>query len=136
MGEDPNPAGAPVATILSVEDIPENQLLMKRKLERAGHTVLTAENGVEAIAVARAEAIDLILMDLNMPVMDGFDATRILKSQAGTQQIPIIAVSAYVNLQAEATAAGCDAFQGKPIDWATFLDRIRALIEARAGAGA
>ena len=136
MGEDPNPAGAPVATILSVEDIPENQLLMKRKLERAGHTVLTAENGVEAIAVARAEAIDLILMDLNMPVMDGFDATRILKSQAGTQQIPIIAVSAYVNLQAEAKAAGCDAFQGKPIDWATFLDRIRALIEARAGAGA
>ncbi|MBL8619215.1 MAG: response regulator [Deltaproteobacteria bacterium] len=123
-----------MATILSVEDIPENQLLMKRKLERAGHTVLTAENGVEAIAVARAEAIDLILMDLNMPVMDGFDATRILKSQAATQQIPVIAVSAYVNLQAEATAAGCDAFQGKPIDWAAFLDRISALIAARAGA--
>ena len=117
-----------MATILSVEDIPENQLLMKRKLERAGHTVLMAENGVEAIAVARSEAVDLILMDLNMPVMDGFDATRILKSQAGTQHIPVIAVSAYVNLQAEATAAGCDAFQGKPIDWPSFLDRVTALI--------
>lgn len=125
-----------MATILSVEDVPDNQLLMTRKLERAGHTVLTAENGVEAIHVARSEVVDLILMDLNMPVMDGFEATRVLKSQPATQQIPVIAVSAYVNLQAEAAAAGCDAFQGKPIDWPSFLERIDALIAARGGAGA
>jgi len=119
-----------MATILSVEDVPENQLLMRRKLVRAGHAVLTADNGVEAVAAARNEAVDLILMDLNMPVMDGFDATRILKSQSATQHIPIIAVSAYVNLQAEAIAAGCDQFLGKPIDWSALMRRIDSLLPA------
>lgn len=117
-----------VATILSVEDIAENQVLMTRKLKRAGYTVLTAENGVEALQIAREEPIDLILMDLEMPVMDGFQATRILKSQPGTRDVPVIAVTGYVPFRDEAIAAGCDAFHAKPIDWDRLLAMIAGLL--------
>ena len=116
-------------TILSVEDIPENQLLMRRKLIREGFTVVTAENGVEALQAARDQPIDLILMDLEMPVMDGFQATRILKSQAATKAVPIIAVTGYVPFRDEAMAAGCDAFHSKPVDWGKLLDTIDALLK-------
>lgn len=121
-----------MATILSVEDIAGNQILMTRKLKREGYKVLTAENGVEALQVAREETIDLILMDLEMPVMDGFQATRILKSQPGTRHVPIIAVTGYVPFRDEAIAAGCDAFHAKPIDWERLLSLIASLLPAPA----
>jgi two-component system cell cycle response regulator DivK len=114
--------------ILYIEDNDDNIYVVKNRLERAGFTVLVATDGEQGIAMALGEKPDLILMDLRLPVLDGWEATRRLKALGQTKTIPIIALSAHAMSgdREEALAAGCDDYDTKPIDFA----RLRAKIDA------
>ena len=114
--------------ILYVEDNEDNIYMLARRLKRSGFDVLIARNGQQGISLARSEAPDLILMDLKLPVLDGWEATRRLKSDPQTARIPVIALSASaMNADAEsAFDAGCNDFALKPVDFAQLLDKIDA----------
>jgi CheY-like chemotaxis protein len=114
--------------ILYVEDNDDNVFVVRSRLGRAGFTVLVAGDGLQGIELARVEQPDLILMDLSLPVLDGWEATRRLKAGADTKHIPVIALSAHAMTgdRDEALAAGCDDYDTKPIDFA----RLRAKIDA------
>jgi CheY-like chemotaxis protein len=114
--------------ILYVEDNDDNVYVVKSRLTRWGHTVLVAGDGQQGIDMAIAERPDLILMDLSLPVLDGWEATRRLKASAETKAIPVIALSAHAMAgdRDKALDAGCDDFDTKPIDFA----RLRAKIDA------
>ena len=114
--------------ILYVEDNDDNIYVLKRRLTRAGYTVLVAMDGEQGIVMARAEKPDLILMDLSLPVLDGWEATRRLKGAPETRAIPVIALSAHAMTgdREKALAAGCEDFDTKPVDF----DRLRAKIQA------
>jgi two-component system, cell cycle response regulator DivK len=116
--------------ILLVEDNELNREVLFRRLTKAGYHVLTAVNGQEAVERAHADPPDLVLMDMNLPVMDGFTATRLLKADAKTRPIPVIALTALVmpGDRDRCLEAGCDDYDGKPIDFPTLLSKIRALI--------
>ena len=116
--------------ILYVEDNDDNIYLITRRLGRSGFEVIVAKDGEEGIAMARSEAPSLILMDLDLPVVDGWEATRRLKASAETRHIPVIAVSAYamVGDRKRALAAGCDDFISKPVDLKALLDGIKSLL--------
>ena len=116
--------------ILLVEDNEMNRDMLSRRLERRGYTVLLAVDGAEGVAKAKAEAPDLILMDMSLPVMDGWEATRTLKASSVTSGIPIIALTAHAMAADEqkARAAGCDDFDTKPIEFAGLLGKIERLI--------
>ena len=117
--------------ILCVEDNDDNIYTLHRRLTRWGHTVLIARDGREGIAMARAERPDLIVMDMNLPKLDGWEATRALKSSDETKHIPILALTAHamVGDREKALAAGCDDFATKPASF----DEVRAKIEALVG---
>jgi CheY-like chemotaxis protein len=117
--------------ILCVEDNDDNIFTLHRRLTRWGHTVLIARDGREGIAMASAERPDLIVMDLNLPKLDGWEATRRLKSSAETKHIPILALTAHamVGDREKALAAGCDDFATKPVSF----EEVRAKIEALVG---
>ncbi len=117
--------------ILLVEDNEMNRDMLSRRLLRRGMEVIVAENGEEGVAKARHERPDLILMDISLPVMDGYEATRILKADAECGKIPIIALTAHAMAgDRESTlAAGCDDFDTKPIELPRLLDKIRALLQ-------
>ena len=114
--------------ILYVEDNEDNVYVLQQRLTRAGHTVLIARDGAEGIAMAQAERPDLIIMDLSLPVLDGWEATRRLKAAAETRAIPVIALSAHAMAgdREKALDAGCDDYDSKPID----IARLRAKIDA------
>jgi two-component system cell cycle response regulator DivK len=114
--------------ILYVEDNEDNIYVLKNRLARVGHTVLIAGDGEQGIAMALAEKPDLILMDLSLPVLDGWEATRRLKASSETSAIPVIALSAHAMSgdREKALEAGCDDFDTKPVDFA----RLRAKIQA------
>ena len=114
--------------ILYVEDNEDNIYVLKNRLARIGHTVLIAGDGEQGIAMALAEKPDLILMDLSLPVLDGWEATRRLKAAPETRAIPVIALSAHAMAgdREKALDAGCDDFDTKPVDFA----RLRAKIQA------
>ena len=116
--------------ILYVEDNDDNIYMITRRLGRKGYEVIVAKDGEEGIAMARSEAPSLILMDLDLPVVDGWEATRRLKASDETRHIPVIAVSAYamVSDRAQAMAAGCDDFFSKPVDLKGLLKRIESLL--------
>ena len=120
--------------ILYVEDNEDNIYVLKNRLARIGHTVLIAGDGEQGIAMALAEKPDLILMDLSLPVLDGWEATRRLKASPETSAIPVIALSAHAMAgdREKALEAGCDDFDTKPVDFA----RLRAKIEALLPRGA
>src|SRR5438128_269178 len=105
--------------ILYVEDNDDNIFVVYRRLGGWGHTVLIARDGREGLAMARSERPDLILMDLSLPVLDGWEATRRLKAAPDTKAIPIIALSAHAMAgdRERALDAGCDDFDTKPIDF-------------------
>ena len=105
-----------MATVLIVEDNPDNREIYRTYLEFAGHTVVEAANGVEGVALARVRSPDIILMDVTMPVMDGLEATRRIKSDPDTAAIPIIMLSAHeLDSDREAAAlAGADGYLSKP----------------------
>ena len=116
--------------ILYVEDNEENVYMLRRRLEKRGYDLIIAEDGAKGVEVAQREQPDLILMDLSLPVLSGWDAARQLKSTAGTGRIPIIALSAHAldGERQKALAAGCDDFETKPVDLARLLEKITRLI--------
>jgi CheY-like chemotaxis protein len=120
-----------MAKILYVEDNEDNVYMLKRRLERRGHTVDVAGDGAAGVECARTDPPDLILMDLSLPVMDGWEASRQLKAAPETNRIPIIALSAHV-LEGErqkALAAGCDEFDTKPVELDRLLGKIDTLLK-------
>ena len=120
--------------LLYVEDNDDNVYMLKMRLELLdGFEVLTAENGERGYEAAVAERPDIILMDLEMPIVDGWEATRRLKSNPETRDIPVIAFSAHAlaGEREEAFAAGCDEFETKPIDFARLVAAIRRILAAR-----
>lgn len=122
--------------ILIAEDQEDNRDILVRRLERKGHELHEAKNGAEAVAIAESVAPDLILMDVSMPIMSGIEATRALKSQAGTAHIPVIVLTAHAlpSVRDECVSAGCDGFATKPLDFPALLSTIDAVIAARAPA--
>ncbi len=116
--------------ILYVEDNEDNVYMLHGRLTRAGFTVVVAPDGEQGVALAASEAPDLILMDLSLPVLDGWEATRRLKVASQTRAIPVIALSAHAmeGDRARALAAGCDDYETKPIDFPRLLEKIRALL--------
>ncbi len=116
--------------ILCVDDNDTNLYLLTRVLESAGLEVLTAKSGAAGVEMARSAAPDLFLMDLNMPTMDGCEATRRIRAQPETQSIPVIALSAYDEAERQdlAKAAGCDDYLVKPLDVRSLLSKINALL--------
>jgi two-component system cell cycle response regulator DivK len=115
--------------ILYVEDNDDNVYMLKNRLTRAGYTVVVATDGAQGVALAASEQPDLILMDLGLPVLDGWEAARRIKAAPTTSRIPIIALSAHAMTgdQEKALAAGCDDFDTKPVELQRLLDKIRSL---------
>jgi CheY-like chemotaxis protein len=115
--------------ILLVEDNETNCDMLQRRLQRHGYEVAEADNGVSGIVAAQRDSPDVILMDLNLPEMDGWEAARRLKADAMTREIPIIALTAYASEadRAKAIEAGCDDYETKPLDLEQLLKKIRAL---------
>ena len=116
--------------ILYVEDNDDNVYVVKNRFTRAGFTVLVATDGEQGVAMAAAEKPDLILMDLRLPVVDGWEATRRIKAQPETQHIPIIALTALAMTgdREKALEAGCDDFDTKPVEMPRLLEKVRALL--------
>ncbi|MFM8275057.1 MAG: response regulator, partial [Gemmata sp.] len=128
-----------MARILLVEDEQVNRDLFRRRLERKGHTVLTADSGLLAVAYTLNEKPDLVLMDLGLPDIDGWEATRRVKADPTTAAVPVIVLSAHVTTDAKekAFAAGCQDFETKPVNWEVLFRKIdewvaKARAEARA----
>ena len=120
--------------VLYVEDNDDNLYMLKMRLELLGEfEVLAAEDGAKGCAMASAEAPDVILMDLEMPVVDGWEAARRLKSDPHTRAIPIIGLSAHAlaGEREKAIAAGCDEYDQKPVDFDRLVATIRRLVADR-----
>lgn len=117
-------------TILLVEDNEMNRDMLSRRLERKGYRVITAPDGVQGNALARSESPDLILMDMSLPVMNGWEATRLLKSDQATRHIPVIALTAHALAtdRVKAIQAGCDDYDTKPVDFARLQEKINSLL--------
>jgi CheY-like chemotaxis protein len=117
--------------ILLVEDQPPLRDMLVRRLKKRGFDVVLAGDGAEACTVARAERPDVILMDMHLPVLDGWEASRQLKTAADTQAIPIIALTAdaMAGDREKALKAGCDDYETKPIDLPVLLDKIQKLLQ-------
>jgi len=117
--------------ILLVEDNDMNRDMLLRRLRRRGYDVVVAINGSDGVEKATSEVPDLILMDMSLPVMDGWEATRQLKSQPGTQKIPIIALTAHAMSgdREKCLDAGCDDYDTKPIEFPRLIGKIQAFLE-------
>jgi CheY-like chemotaxis protein len=120
--------------ILLVEDNEMNRDMLARRLQRRGFEVVVAVDGMEGIVLAASEAPDTILMDMSLPELDGWEATRRLKSAPSTRSIPVIALTAHAMSgdRDRALAAGCDDYETKPIDLSRLVAKIQAL-HARGG---
>ncbi len=116
--------------LLLVEDNEMNRDMLSRRLERKGYQVLIAVDGEQGIAMAQSQSPDLILMDMSLPVIDGWEATRRLKAAPDTRGIPVIALTAHamVGDREQALSAGCDDYDIKPIDLPRLLEKIEALL--------
>jgi CheY-like chemotaxis protein len=121
-----------MTTILIVEDNEMNRDMLSRRLERKGYQVLMAVDGEMGIEVARSGAPDLILMDMSLPVVDGWEATRRLKADAALRHIPVIALTAHAmaNDRDKALEAGCDDYDTKPIELPRLLAKMETLLLA------
>jgi CheY-like chemotaxis protein len=119
--------------ILLVEDNEDNRDMLSRRLAKRNFEVLIAEDGEEACARTQIERPDLILMDMHLPVLDGWEATRRLKGDAATRDIPIIALTADAMSgdREKAVEAGCDDYETKPIELPRLLAKIEALLQRR-----
>jgi two-component system cell cycle response regulator DivK len=116
--------------ILYVEDNEDNVYVVRSRLTRAGFTILVATDGEQGVSMAATEQPDLILMDLSLPVIDGWEATRRLKATPKTKHIPIVALTAHAMAgdREKALNAGCNDFDTKPIELPRLLEKIRALL--------
>ena len=122
-----------MSTILIVEDNELNRDMLSRRLQRRGYEVVLAIDGEDGLDVARASAPDLVLMDMSLPVVDGWEATRRLKADAALRHIPVIALTAHAmaNDREKAMEAGCDDYDTKPIELPRLLAKMEALLRAR-----
>ena len=116
--------------ILYVEDNEDNADILKRRLGRLGFEILIATDGAEGVAMAGETKPDLILMDLSLPVMDGWEAAGRIKAAPETRHIPVIALTSHAMTgeREKALAAGCDDFDTKPVELARLIGKIRALV--------
>lgn len=123
------------ARILLVEDNPDNREMLSRRLLRRGFELHFAVNGEEAVTMAAQTRPDLVLMDLSLPIMDGWEATRLIKADPATSAIPVIALTAHAMAgdRERALNAGCDDYDTKPVDLTRLLGKMDALLAARAG---
>ena len=121
--------------ILLVEDNEMNRDMLSRRLERRGYTVVMAEDGAKGVALARSDSPDLILMDMSLPVVDGWEATRQIKAAPETKGIPVIALTAHAMAGDEerALASGCNDYETKPVDLPKLLAKINALLQNKGG---
>jgi two-component system, cell cycle response regulator DivK len=119
-----------VPKILMVEDNEMNVNMLSRRLQKRGYQVVTAGDGNQGHSMARSENPDLILMDISLPGMDGWELTRLLKSAEATRHIPIIALTAHalVTDREKASEAGCDEYETKPIDFERLTKKIESLL--------
>ena len=117
--------------ILLVEDNEMNRDMLTRRLERKGFQVIVAADGAEGLDSAATQAPDLILMDMSLPVMDGWEATRRLKASSQTRSIPVIALTAHAMAgdRDRALECGCDDYDTKPVEFARLLSKIEALLK-------
>ena len=121
--------------ILYIEDNEDNIYMLSRRLTRKGFEVIIAKDGAEGLEKAQSDAPDLIIMDLDLPVMDGWEATRRLKASDATRAIPVIALSAHAMAEDrdKALEAGCDDFDTKPIDFERLLGKIHSRLPGNSG---
>jgi CheY-like chemotaxis protein len=117
--------------VLYVEDNEDNVYVLKGRLTRKGYTVLVASDGAQGTSMAATEQPEIILMDLSLPVLDGWEATRRIKAGESTRHIPVIALTAHAMTgdREKALAAGCDDFDTKPVDIDRLIGKIQALLE-------
>jgi len=117
-------------TILLVEDNEMNRDMLTRRLERKGYRVIAAHDGAQGHDLAHSEFPDLILMDMSLPVMNGWEVTRLLKSDPATRNIPIIALTAHALAtdRTKAIEAGCDDYDTKPIDFVRLQEKINSAL--------
>ena len=120
-----------MAKILIVEDNPLNRDMLSRRLIRSGHLVLMAGDGRQGITSAQTECPDLILMDMSLPEIDGWEATRRLKSDKATRRIPVIALTAHAmsSDRQKCLEAGCDDYDTKPVDYQRLTAKIQAALQ-------
>ena len=116
--------------ILLVEDNEMNRDMLSRRLQRKGYDVVLAMDGAQGVAAASEERPDLILMDMSLPVLDGWEATRALKADAATARIPVIALTAHAMSEdrERALEAGCDDYDTKPVELTRLIEKIEALL--------
>jgi CheY-like chemotaxis protein len=127
-----------MARILIVEDNEMNRDMLSRRLERKGYAVVMAVDGAEGVQKAASESPDIILMDMSLPVLDGWEATRRVKGDPATARIPVIALTAHAMAgdRDKTIEAGCDDYDTKPIDLPRLLGKIEALLrKAKAADG-
>ncbi len=124
-----------MAKILLVEDNEMNRDMLSRRLARKGHEVVVGEDGQEGVDMATSEAPDIILMDMSLPVIDGWEATRRIKAAPETAGIPVIALTAHAMAsdRQKALDAGCDDYDTKPVELDRLLGKIDALLAAAGG---
>ena len=116
--------------VLYVEDNDDNVYVLKSRLTRKGYTVLIASDGAQGVSMAATEHPAIILMDLSLPVLDGWEATRRIKAAEGTRDIPVIALTAHAMAgdREKALAAGCDDFDTKPVEIGRLIEKIQTLV--------
>ena len=121
-----------MARILLVEDDLMNRDMLARRLTWEGHQVIVAADGRQAVSLAQAEHPDIILMDLGLPIMNGWEAARHIKTARETSSIPVIALTAFAMSEdrQKALAVGCDEYETKPVDFPRLLAKIRTLLDA------
>jgi len=121
-----------MSRILIVEDNEMNRDMLSRRLERRGYQVILAMDGRRGLAAARSEAPDLILMDMSLPEIDGWEATRQLKSDDSTRRIPVIALTAHAmsSDRQKALEAGCDDYDTKPVEFQRLLTKIQTMLRS------
>ena len=119
-----------MAKILLVEDNEMNWDMLSRRLGRRGYDVVVAVDGEQGVSMSRSEGPDLILMDMSLPVIDGWEATRRIKAEPETSQIPVIALTAHamVGDKEKALEAGCDDYDTKPIEFPRLMEKIEAAL--------
>jgi CheY-like chemotaxis protein len=122
-----------MAKILIIEDTENNRVLLTRRLKPRGYDIVTAEDAEKGLPLVEGECPDLILMDVGLPGMNGWDATRQLKSNPSTQHVPVIALTAHAmdGDREKAMAAGCDEYEIKPIDFNRLFEKIDRLLAQR-----
>ncbi len=123
-----------MAKILLVEDNEMNRDMLSRRLTRKGFDVIVAVDGIECLSLAASERPDLVLMDMSLPVMDGWEATRQIKAAPETSHIPVIALTAHAmsDDREKALEAGCDDYDTKPVEFERLLGKIGRLLKSNA----